>query len=92
MVLFRNLFLITFVIFPILFYLVRHELEYNLQNDLDFWNIVLFSVQNVLPAGIVSGVVAMGSIARILAGIEAFIGIIAIALFAAYIFRWSLHR
>lgn len=92
MVLIRNLFLITFVIFPILFYLVRHELEYNLQKDFGFWNIVLFSIQNVLPTGIVSEVVAMGSIARFLAGLESFFAIIALALFASYIFRWSLHR
>jgi len=92
MVLIRNIFLITFAIFPILFYLVRHELEYNLQKDFSFWHIVLFSVQNVLPTGIVSGVVAIGSIAKFLAGIESFFGIVAIALFASYIFRWSLHR
>ena len=91
-VLVRNLLLVSVVIFPILFYLLRDELEHVSDRAPGFMEIILFSFENVIPVGAISNVVAVGNAARVFAGIESILGVIAIALFASYIFRWSLHR
>lgn len=91
-VLVRNLLLVTVIIFPSMFYLLRDELDHVSHRAPGFMEIVYFSFENVIPAGVISNVVAVGAAARVLAGIESILGVIAIALFASYIFRWSLHR
>lgn len=91
-VLVRNLLLLAAVIFPGLFYFFRNELEHRLSSEIGFTDSLYFSLENVIPAGIVSNVTAVGSLARFLAGLESVVGVVAIALFAAYVFRWSLHR
>lgn len=91
-VLFRNLILISFVIFPAFFYLARGGLVKEGGGSIGFSDLVYFSLENIIPSGIRSGIEAIGFIPRVLAAIESVFGVVVIALFAAYIFRWSLHR
>jgi hypothetical protein len=92
LVLIRNLIFVSMVLFPALFYIFRKDLEHSSTNSLGLAQILYYSIENVIPAGIESGVIAVGGMARFLAGLESLFGIVAIALFASYIFRWSLHR
>lgn len=90
--LFRNLLVLALLLFPFAFYLVRDGLTKSAAGAINNWDLVYFSIENVVPAGIESGVQAVALAPRILAGVESVFGVIAIALFASYIFRWSLHR
>lgn len=91
-VLVRNLALVALLVFPVFFYFLRSQLSRSDDGDLSLLDLLFFSLGNIMPAGITSGVVAVGATARLLAGFESLIGIVALALFASYIFRWSLHR
>ena len=91
-VLVRNLLFVSVILFPSLFYWLRDELDHVSHRAPGFMEIIHFSFENVMPAGVVSDVVAVGNAARVLAGIEALLGVVAVALFASYIFRWSLRR
>jgi hypothetical protein len=75
-----------------MFWLLREGLINATRSDIRPWDALYFSLQNILPAGIESGVTAVGIAARMVAGLEAFFGVVAVALFASYVFRWSLHR
>lgn len=91
-VLLRNLALMAFLVFPTSFYLLRSQLRRTDFEELSVPDFIFFSLGNIMPAGVVPGVVATGTATRLLAGFESLIGVIALALFASYIFRWSLHR
>lgn len=90
--LFRNLFVVTLLVFPASFYLVRGGLSKSTGDPITPWDLVYFSLENVFPAGIRSGIEAVELIPRVLAGVESVFGVVVLALFAAYIFRWSLHK
>ena len=92
LVLVRNVVVLAFVLCPTLFYAWRVELAHNSGRTVSFSDAFYFSLENILPGGIVSDVVAIGSTTRFFAGLESLFGVVAITLFAAYIFRWSLHR
>lgn len=91
-VLVRNLILLAFLIFPVLFYIYKDQLSHISGRPIRILDPLFFSLENVVPAGVVSGVIATGSATRFLAGLESLFGVVAVALFAAYVFRWSLHR
>lgn len=91
-VLLRNLILVGFVIFPVFFFFVKNQLHRTDNSEVTILDLLFFSMGNIVPAGIVSGVVAVGITARLLASFESVIGVVALGLFASYIFRWSLHR
>lgn len=91
-VLVRNVLLLSLVVFPLGYYLVRGGITKSASGAINIWDLVHFSIGNVLPAGIESGLQAVALAPRILAGVESTFGVVAIALFASYIFRWSLHR
>ena len=91
-VLIRNLLFVALFLFPCVFFIFRDDLKNSSGGPVAFSQIFYYSIENVIPAGIESGVVAVGGVARFFAGLESFFGIVAIALFASYIFRWSLHR
>jgi hypothetical protein len=91
-ILVRNLALVGLVIFPFLFYLVKDQLHRTDNSELTTTDLFFFSLGNIVPAEIASSVVAVGSTARLLAGFESVLGVVALGLFASYIFRWSLHR
>ena len=88
----RNLVAVAFVVFPLAFYLLRDGLAKRPFGTIAPLDCVYFSLENVLPAGIQSGIEALSLTTRIAAGVESVIGVVALALFASYVFRWSLHR
>ena len=91
-VLICNLLFAALFLFPCVFFIFRDDLKNSSDGTITFSQIVYYSIENIIPARIESGVVAVGGVARFFAGLESFFGIVAIALFASYIFRWSLHR
>ena len=91
-VLVRNLLVLAFIVFPVLFYIFKDQLSHISGRPIELWDPLYFSLENVIPAGVVSGIIATGSTAHLLAALESLFGVVAVALFAAYIFRWSLHR
>jgi hypothetical protein len=91
-VLVLNLAIAAFGLFPAIFYLLREGLLKTAQQPVTVSDLFYFSLQNILPAGIQSGIEAVSLGTRIAAGTEAIFGIVALALFASYIYRWSLHR
>ena len=91
-VLIRNFLALAFLIFPILFYAFKHQLSHISGEPADLIDLLYFSLENILPAAFTSGIVATGSVTRLLAGVESLFGVVTVALLAAYIFRWSLHR
>jgi len=91
-VLMRNLLLVSLLLFPLLFYVFRNDIAHGSNGAVGVPQLFYFSLENIVPTGIQSEVIAVGGTARFLAGLESFLGIVAIALFASYIFRWSLRR
>jgi len=91
-VLVLNLAIAGFGIFPLIFYVLRLGLQKTSMEAVTVPDLFYFSVENMLPTSIHSGISAVSLWARIAAGTEAVIGIVAFALFASYIYRWSVHR
>ena len=91
-VLLRNLLLVALVLFPLAFFALSDGLSKESNSAVSWSDCIYFSLENVLPGGFQSGVDAVSLAARITAGVESFFGIVALALFASYVFRWSLHR
>ncbi len=91
-VLVLNLAIAGFGIFPVIFYLLRLGLQKTSMEAVTVPDLFYFSFENMLPTGIHSGISAVSLWTRIAAGTEAVIGIVAFALFASYIYRWSVHR
>jgi len=87
-----NLAIAGFGIFPVIFYLLRSGLQKPSLKTVTVPDLIYFSFNNLLPTGIHSGIHAVSLGTRIAAGTEAVLGIIAFALFASYIYRWSVHR
>lgn len=89
--LFRNLLLAVVLVFPFLYWLFdglkRHD-----GMSLGWWDYLYFSMVNALPIGVSSAVTASGWIGYLLVVLEAVLGAVTLALFAAYVFRWSLRR
>ena len=90
-VLLRNLLLVVVVVFPFLYWLLA-DLTRNDGASLDLWDYLYFSAVNALPVGVSSTISASGWIGYSLVVVEAIFGSVTLALFAAYVFRWSLHR
>ena len=78
--------------FPLAFYLMRDGLIKRPQGTITLFDLVSFSIENVFPSDIRTGIEAISLEARITAGVESVIGVVSLALFASYVFRWSLHR
>ena len=91
-VLVRNLLILVIIVFPALFYFFKDQLTHVSGRQIELLDIFLFSLENLVPADVSSGVNASSLMTRLLAGLESLFGVVAVALFAAYIFRWSLHR
>lgn len=88
----RNFLLFAFVIFPGAFYLLRDGLQKPSKSAVGTLDAFLFSLDNVIPSGIGSEVVAVDLLPRLFAGLESLFGVVVVALFASYVLRWSLHR
>ena len=91
-VLVRNLMILAILMFPALFYIFKDQLSHVSKRQIEILDVFFFSLENLVPADVASGVIANSPITRLLAGLESLFGVVAVALFAAYIFRWSLHR
>ncbi|GKS64254.1 hypothetical protein YTPLAS72_15580 [Nitrospira sp.] len=91
-VLIRNLILLGAVIFPLIFWMFREGFVHATRSEIGLLDTFFFSLQNILPTGVQSEITAVAPVARLAAGLEGFLGVVAIALFASYVFRWSLHR
>jgi hypothetical protein len=92
-VLLRNYVIAAFVVFPALFSVMPNAISHPASpNDASFWSALDFSVHNATAGVIETPVVARTVTARLLAGIESLLAAIWGSLFAAYLFRWSLHR
>lgn len=91
-VLVLNLAVAGFGIFPAIFYLLRDGIQKTSRQHVTVSDLFYFSLEHILPTDIHSGIEAVSLGARIAASTEAVIGIVALALFASYIYRWSLHR
>lgn len=87
----RN-FALLCIIFPVLFFLCKEELTHETSKAITIKDVFYFSLENVLPAGINSHITATGGLTQLLAGLESFLGVVLIAFFAAYLFRWSIQR
>ena len=79
-------------VFPAIFYLLIDELAHRSGKAITLMNLVYFSLENFIPAGISSNVVPISVQTQLWSGVESLSGVILAALFATYIFRWSLHR
>lgn len=91
-ILVRTVFLLAFLFFPVGFWLFSDQLSSVAGAPIGIRDVLYFSLQNMTPAGVNSGISAVGPAARLLAAIEAVFGVIAMGLFASHVFRWSLHR
>jgi hypothetical protein len=92
MVLLRNAAILALGLFPLLFLIFRDGISRTDSGPIGFGDALAYSLKNFLPAGIQSDLVAQGVLVRVLSGMEAFIAVIAAALFASYLFRWILNR
>ena len=90
-VLLRNLFLAVVAVFPLLYWW-SGDLKHDDGTNAGFVDCLYFSMVNALPVGVSSTVSASSWIGYSLVVLEAVFGSVMLALFAAYVFRWSLHR
>ena len=87
-----NVLMLGLVICPAAFWLLRDGLVHATRSNIGFWDAVYFSLENIVPSGLDSRVTAIGFATRMVAGLESVFGVVVLALFASYVFRWSLHR
>ena len=87
-----NFAVLSLLFFPLLFFFVRDHFLGQLDRQITFLDTVLFSLENVIPAGIESKLYAASITTQLLAGLESVCAVLLVALFATYIFRWSVNR
>ncbi len=87
----RSYLLLGLIVFPLLFYLSADGLRFP-QDLSQSTAILLFSLELIVPAGLESGTEAASGLTRMLAGVEAVLGVVFLGLLASYILRWSLRR
>lgn len=90
-VLLRNLALAVVILFPLLYWW-SGDLKREDGMSLGLLNYLYFSIVNALPVGVSSSINPTSWIGYSLVVLEAVFGSVTLALFAAYVFRWSLHR
>lgn len=86
-----NYAVITFGLFPLLFYFLRSGLERTDRGSVRYSDCVFLSVQNMIPSSLISTVHAVSTTARSWALIETFIGLVIIGLLVSYLFRWIIR-
>lgn len=90
-VLLRNLVLAVVLVFPVLYWW-SGDLRRGDGMSLGLLDYLYFSIVNALPVGVSSIVSPSSWIGYSLVVLESVFGAVTLALFAAYVFRWSLHR
>jgi len=92
-VLLRNYLVATLIVFPALFFLIPDAIaSATSAQGITFWSALDFSAHNATAGAIETPIRAQRVIARLLAGMQSLLAAIWGSLFAAYLFRWSLHR
>jgi hypothetical protein len=97
-VILRNLFLAGVVLFPALFYLLRNQFEFSADRSsrvgvaVGFWDVLRFSVDRIVPAGVGSGVIPSGSLVQLLTLVETVFALVSAGLLVTYVLRWSLRK
>ena len=92
LVLVKNLVFLALVVFPLAYYFLPIGELHSDAGNVGFLDAVYFSLQNIIPAAISSGVTAIGALSRGLAAFEALLGILIAGLLVSYLFRWILRR
>ena len=90
-ILLRNLLLAVAFIFPTLYWW-SGGLMSNDGLDLDWVDYLYFSISNALPVSAPSAIYASSWLGYTLVILESVFGAVTLALFAAYVFRWSLQK
>jgi len=89
-----NVLALSLFVFPVCYY-VGSALEKLPSADsatVSFLECVWFSLLRIFPTGLSMGIGPTGPLGYLLAYFESIIGLLALALFASHIFRWSLSR
>ena len=79
-------------VFPGIFLLSIDHLAHRTKDVVGIPDLIVFSLGNFLPTGLSALVVSDNVCIQIISGLESLVGVVVTALFAAYIFRWILHR
>ena len=87
----RNLLLAVVAIFPLLFYFLG-DLKHTGGGELGPLDYICFSISSALPVSVPSVISPSNWVGCTLVTLEALFGALTLALFAAYIFRWSLRK
>lgn len=90
-VLIRNVLLVGFVVFPLLFYFVRDDLVQR-DGQIGVGSYFFLSIDNLLNRTGFSGVNPTTSLARLLVGLEVALGLVFIGLAVTLLFRWITRR
>ena len=90
-VLLRNLSVAVTLLFPLLYWLWG-DLRVTNEEDVGYLDYLYFSISSALPISVPSAIYASSGIGYTLVILESVFGAITLALFAAYVFRWSLHK
>lgn len=91
-VLVRNVIVLAVLIFPGLYYWNSAGMTTSQGREPNLTEIVQFSLLNFIPATVSQSVSPTTTTTRFIAGFEALLGVIAWALFASYVLRWSLRK
>ena len=88
-----NVFLFALFVFPLFYYLLPTDgLVKHSGGEIGFSDLLRFSIENILPVTVASGIEAVGYVAQLLAATESIFGLLVLALFGSHIVRWSLRR
>ena len=90
-VLIWNLLIAVTILFPGLYWLSGDMVGTN-GEDLVYSDYLYFSISSALPVSVPSTIYASNWFGHTLVILESVFGAVTLALFAAYVFRWSLHK
>lgn len=86
-VLVLNFFLMTTVMFPVIFYVVRDHLKSDNIATFTFLDTMWFSLENILPIDLGINVYPVSTVTRLFAGLESVLSIVFVGLLVSYLFR-----
>ena len=87
-----NVVFFALIVFPLFFYLYADGLVKHSGGEIGVPDLLRFSIENILPVTVASGVEAGSYMAQLLAAAESIFGLLVLALFGSHIVRWSLRR
>jgi hypothetical protein len=91
-VLIRNFLVVSCVVFPLLFFSMRDQLESVTHKNVTLPDVFYFSLQNVVPGYTQPNIRPIGPYARFFGGLESLVAVVAASLLASYYFRRILNR